>query len=159
MNNQQAQNSQLNTPVIDVASFKPLKFRQRGGRKVTIPVGDAVIENRLRKPATNRALLLALARAFYWARLIDEGIVASGSEIAIKEGLDASTVNERLRMTLLSPAIIESILNGTQPEGLTMEWLTRNPFTTNWSQQTFNKTQYKTAPTSPNLIYQQHMSS
>ena len=141
MNNQQAQNSQLNTPVIDVASFKPLKFRQRGGRKVTIQVSDAVIENQLRKPATNRALLLALARAFYWARLIDQGVVASGSEIAIKEGLDVSTVNERLRMTLLSPTIIERILNGTQPEELTMEWLTRNSFTTNWSQQTFNKTQ------------------
>jgi hypothetical protein len=141
MNNQHTQDPQLRTPVIDVASFKPLKFRQRGGRKVTIQVSDAVIENQLRKPATNRALLLALARAFYWARLIDQGVVASGSEIAIKEGLDVSTVNERLRMTLLSPTIIERILNGTQPEELTMEWLTRNSFTTNWSQQTFNKTQ------------------
>lgn len=137
MNNQHAQNSQLNTPVIDVSSFKPLKFRQRGGRKITIPVSDAVIENRLRKPATNRSLLHALAQAFYWARLIDKGIVASGSEIAIKEGLEASTVNERLRMTLLSPTIIESILNGTQPEGLTMLWLTRNSFSNNWSEQVF----------------------
>mgnify|MGYP000243430666 CR=1 FL=1 len=137
MKNQNTQD-QLSAPVIDVASFKPLKFRQRGGRKVTIPVSDAVIENRLRKPATNRALLLALARAFYWSRLIDEGIVASGSEIAIKEGLEASTVNERLRMTLLSPTIIESILNGTQPEKLTMEWLTRNSFSNNWENQKFN---------------------
>ena len=137
MKSQHTQNPQLRPPVIDVASFKPLKFRQRGGRKVTVPVSDVVIENRLRKPATNRALLLALSRAFYWARLIDQGVVASGSEIAIKEGLEASTVNERLRMTLLSPTIIESILNGTQPEKLTMEWLTRNSFSNNWSQQVF----------------------
>ncbi|WP_310611207.1 hypothetical protein [Limnohabitans sp.] len=135
MKSQHTQDSQLRAPVIDVSSFKPLKFRQRGGRKVAIPVGDAVIENRLRKPATNRALLLALARAFYWARLIDQGVVASGSEIAIKEGLEASTVNERLRMKLLSPAIIERILNGTQPEELTMNWLTRNSISANWEEQ------------------------
>jgi hypothetical protein len=135
MKSQYTQDSQLRVPVIDVSSFKPLKFRQRGGRKVTIPVGDAVIENRLRKPATNRALLLALARAFYWARLIDQGVVTGGSEIAIKEGLEASTVNERLRMTLLSPAIIERILNGTQPEELTMNWLTRNSISANWEEQ------------------------
>jgi hypothetical protein len=137
MSNQNIQDSQLKVPVIEVSSFKPLKFRQRGGRKVSIPVSDTVIENRLRKPATNRALLLALSRAFYWARLIDEGVVASGSEIAIKEGLEASTVNERLRMTLLSPENIESILNGTQPEELTMKWLTRNSFSNKWSQQVF----------------------
>jgi hypothetical protein len=137
MNSHHTQDSQLRTPVIEVSSFKPLKFRQRGGRKVTIPVSDAVIENRLRKPATNRALLLALARAFYWERLINQGVVASGSEIATREGLEASTVNERLRMTLLSPTIIESILNGTQPGELTMKWLTRNSFSNNWNQQSF----------------------
>jgi len=49
-------------------------------------------------------------------------------------------VNERLRMTLLSPGIIESILNGTQPEDLTINWLTRNSFSNNWSQQVFIKT-------------------
>jgi hypothetical protein len=41
-------------------------------------------------------------------------------------------------MTLLSPTIIESILNGTQPEKLTMEWLTRNSFSNNWENQKFN---------------------
>jgi hypothetical protein len=60
------------------------------------------------------------------------------TEKSIKEGLEASTVNERLRMTLLSPTIIESILNGTQSEELTMKWLTRNSFSNNWSQQVFN---------------------
>jgi hypothetical protein len=135
MNDRSQQGLNLASPVIDVPSFKPLKFRQRGGRKVTIPVSDEVIEDRLKKPSTNRALLHALARAFYWARLIDEGIVASGSEIAIKEGLEASTVNERLRMTLLSPTLIDSILNGTQPEWLTMKWLTRNTFPSDWKEQ------------------------
>jgi hypothetical protein len=44
-------------------------------------------------------------------------------------------VNERLRLSLLSPRIVENILNGVQPEGLTMQWLTRNSFPADWSKQ------------------------
>lgn len=38
-------------------------------------------------------------------------------------------------MTLLSPTLIDSILNGTQPEWLTMKWLTRNTFPSDWEEQ------------------------
>ena len=119
----------------EVQSFKPLHFFQRGGRKVVIPVDDVTAQAQLNRPATNLPLIHAIARAFYWAKLIDLGVVSSGSEIAEKEGLDPSTVNERLRLSLLSPAIIESILNGTQPEELTMQWLTRNTFPSDWEKQ------------------------
>ena len=44
-----------------------------------------------------------LARAFYWQRLLDEGHVSSGAEIAEREGLHVSTVNEMLRLALMDP--------------------------------------------------------
>lgn len=44
-------------------------------------------------------------------------------------------MNERLWLSLLSPEIIQSILNGTQPEGLTMQWLNRNSFPSDWGVQ------------------------
>ena len=116
----------------EVQAFKPIHFFQRGDRKIVIPVDDATAQTQLNRPATNLPLIHALARAFYWAKLIDLGIVSSGSEIAIREGLDPSTVNERLRLSLLSPQIIESILEGKQPAGLTMQWLTRNSFPPDW---------------------------
>ncbi|NBO02470.1 MAG: hypothetical protein EBV21_13700 [Betaproteobacteria bacterium] len=47
---------------------------------------------------------------FYWQQLLDDGVVASGSDIARREGLHHSTVNELLRLTLLEPAIIQVIL-------------------------------------------------
>jgi len=119
----------------EVQSFKPIHFFQRGGRKAVIPVQNASIQTGLNKPATNLPLIHAITRAFYWAKLIDSGVVSSGSEIAAKEGLDPSTVNERLRLSLLSPAIIESILNGTQPQELTIQWLTRNTFPSDWEKQ------------------------
>ena len=58
----------------------------------------------------NQPLLLALTEAFYWQQLLDERVVGSGSEIAQREGLHLSTVNELLRLTLLEPAIIQTIL-------------------------------------------------
>lgn len=119
----------------DVNPFKPIHFHQRGGRKVVIPADDETIEKHVNKPATNRPLINAIARSFYWSKLIELGVVNNGSEIAKIEGLETSTVNERLRLSLLSPEIIESILNGTQPEGLTMQWLTRNTFPADWQKQ------------------------
>ena len=64
----------------------------------------------------NPLLLVALSRAFHWQRLIDEGRVGSGSEIAKLEGLHHSTVNELLRLTLLEPATIQRILAGRSPD-------------------------------------------
>ncbi len=60
----------------------------------------------------DQPLLVALTRAFYWQQLLDDGAVGSGSEIAQREGLHHSTVNELLRLTLLEPSIIQNILAG-----------------------------------------------
>ena len=75
---------------------------------------------------------MALTRAFYWQQLLDDGVVGSGSEIAQREGLHHSTVNELLRLTLLEPAIIQSILAGRQPRCISLLWFQRNPLPTDW---------------------------
>jgi hypothetical protein len=118
-----------------IAKHSQLKFRQRGGRKVVIPAADSSLEEQTKKTTINSPLINAVAQAFYWAKIIDMSVTASGSEIAQREGLEPSTVNERLRLSLLSPKIVEKILNGTQSEGLTMLWLTRNTFPSNWDRQ------------------------
>lgn len=78
---------------------------------------------------------MALTRAFYWQHLLDEGSVDSGSEIARREGLHHSTVNELLRLTLLEPAIIQAILAGKQPRCMSLLWFQRNPLPTEWAAQ------------------------
>lgn len=62
-------------------------------------------------------------------------MVGSGSEIAQREGLHHSTVNELLRLTLLEPAIIQSILAGHQPRCVSLLWFQRNPLPTDWVKQ------------------------
>ena len=77
-------------------------------------------------------MLVALARAFYWQQLLDDGVVASGTDIAQREGLHHSTVNELLRLTLLEPAIIQTILAGQQPRCMSLIWFQRNPLPLDW---------------------------
>lgn len=59
-------------------------------------------------------------------------MVGSGSEIAQREGLHHSTVNELLRLTLLEPAIVQTILAGKQPRCMSLLWFQRNPLPTDW---------------------------
>jgi hypothetical protein len=100
----------------------PLAIRKRGGRKVVVSPDGAVLPTGPRHVATNAdpSLLKALGRAFRWKRLLDEGTYASVSEIARAEKLDRTYVGDVLRLTLLAPGIVETILEGRQEEGVTL---------------------------------------
>jgi hypothetical protein len=52
-------------------------------------------------------------------RLLEPSDFATIEEIAEAENINPSYVSRLLRMTLLAPEIVEAILNGGQPEGLT----------------------------------------
>lgn len=135
MNLNQCLKPKTSTHEGEILPFILIPFTQRRGGKEIISVDDASIETHIKNPGTNGVLINAVAKAFYWSRLIDTGIVKSGSEIARKEGVEVSTVNELLRLTLLEPKIIESILNGTQPPDLNIQWFTRNPLPAEWRRQ------------------------
>ena len=97
---------------VKLSTFIPLKIRKRGASKVVVrPDGQVETPGKV-ATQIDQPLLVALTRAFYWQQLLDEGVVGSGSEIAQRESLHHSTVNELLRLTLLEPAIIQSILAG-----------------------------------------------
>ena len=113
-----------------LTTFIPVRIKRHGGRKVVIPsaAGDKV-------PEHDAPILTALSKAFHWQRLIDEGIVSSGSDIARREGLHQTTVNELLRLTLLSPTLVRSILDGHQPKTLSLLWLKNNLPPSDWDDQ------------------------
>jgi hypothetical protein len=66
------------------------------------------------------ALLKALARAFRYQKLLDEGRYANISEMATAEKIERGYLGTLLRLTLLAPDLVEAILNGRQPEGVTL---------------------------------------
>lgn len=88
----------------------PLTIRHRPGRKtVVVPMTDGVA------PVTTRAdptLVKALARAFRYQRMLDEGRYATISEMAEAERIERGYLGSLLRLTLLAPDIIDSILDG-----------------------------------------------
>ena len=117
---------------VKLSIFIPLKIRKRGGSKVVVrPDGQLDTPGKV-VTQIDKPLLVALTRAFYWQQLLDDGMVGSGSEIAQREGLHHSTVNELLRLTLLEPAIIQTILAGQQPRCMSLLWFQRNPLPTDW---------------------------
>lgn len=118
-----------------ISTFIPLKFAKRSGRCVVTTAEEAMKAVEPHSPLPDTTLMNALAKAFHWQRLLDLGIVHSGTEIACKEKMDLATVNEILRLTLLDPGIVESILIGRQHEGLTMNWFNSNPIPWEWKQQ------------------------
>ncbi len=120
---------------VKLSTFIPLKIRKRGASKVVVrPDGQVEAAGKVTSQH-DQPLLVALTRAFYWQHLLDDGVVASGSEIAQREGLHHSTVNELLRLTLLEPAIIQAILAGKQPRCMSLLWFQRNPLPTDWAAQ------------------------
>lgn len=114
----------------------PMTIKQRGGRKIVVAPDGSVLPGASRLATTNAdpALLKALARAFRWQKLLDDCTYASISDIARAEKLDRTYVGDVLRLTLLAPAIVEAIVEGRQPTGMTLPESMR-AFPVEWAEQ------------------------
>lgn len=99
--------------VIDI----PMTFRHKYGRKEIVPPAGAE-DWAMSRSATPSPLALAVARAFRWQEMIETGQAQSNSDLARKLKLDQSYVARTIRMASLAPDVIESILDGAEPQGL-----------------------------------------
>ena len=111
----------------------PFAIRKRGGRKLVI-TPDGIAAASAPRTRVDSALLKALARGFRWRKLLETGDFSTIEEIAEAENINPSYVSRVLRMTLLAPELVEAILAGRQPEGLTMA-RAMQPFPVGWSDQ------------------------
>ena len=97
----------------------PMKFQVRGGRKLVVTPDGSPSWAKPRK-RINNAMVKALARAFRWQKLLADGTYATIEEIADAEKINPSYISRVLRLTLMSPEIVEAILDGRQSPALTM---------------------------------------
>jgi hypothetical protein len=107
----------------------PLSVKPRGGRKAMVTPGVLALERR-----QDITLIKAVARAFRWRRMLEAGHYATINELAAAEKINSSYVSRVLRLTLLAPDIVEAILDGRQPEGMTLPRL-MEPFPVEWERQ------------------------
>ena len=108
-----------------------LAVRKRGGRKLVLTPGGMAAPG---ASAADTTLVKALARAFRWRRMMETGRYGTISDLAAAEKIAESYLCRILRLTLLSPEIVEAILDGRQAENLDLPTLTR-PIPINWKDQ------------------------
>ena len=113
----------------------PFAIRRRGGRTLVI-TPDGVTSAPAPRTRVDSALLKALARGFRWRKLLETGHFATIEDIAAAENINSSYISRLLRMTLLAPEIVEAILAGSQPPGLTMA-RAMQPFPVEWERQAY----------------------
>ena len=80
------------------------------------------------------ALVKALARAFRYQRMLDEGRYASISEMAAAERIERGYLGSLLRLTLLAPDIVQAIIDGRAPDSVTLPVLLK-PVPLGWAEQ------------------------
>lgn len=117
----------------------PMTIRRRGGRKQIIAPDGALVrtgDDAAGASATrgDPALVKALARAFRWRRMLESGRIATINDLAAAEKINPSYVSRLLRLTLLSPSIVEAIMDGREQESLNLLGLLA-PFPVEWSLQ------------------------
>ena len=98
----------------------PLTIKHRQNRKLLIPPAP---------DATGAAggfdapMIKTLGKAFYWKRLIDEGVYPTTADLARALKVETGWAAEVLRMTMLAPDIVEAIFEGRQPRHLNLHTL------------------------------------
>ena len=111
----------------------PLTIRRRPGRKTMVTLvrdGSETLPTR-----ADTTVVKALARAFRYQRMLDEGRYASISEMAAAERIERGYLGTLLRLMLLAPDLVEAILDGRAPRAITLPALL-NIFSVEWSVQT-----------------------
>ena len=117
-----------------VAVHVPMQFRRHSGRKAIVAAQD---ERQVQRTANGYdPLVTALARAFYWRKLIETGAHACVAEIAAAQGVSAAYVSRLMRLTLLKPETVLRLLQDRPARGaaLTLAEFAR-PISAEWAKQ------------------------
>ncbi len=117
-------------PIPDTVTIHvPFQLVKRGGRKeMQLPAGAST----QRRP--DSALVKALARAFRWKCMLESGEFTTVGELAERERIAPSYLTRVLRLTQLSPDLVETILEGRQGSEVTLARL-MEPFPELWTEQ------------------------
>jgi hypothetical protein len=110
----------------------PISIRKRGGRKLVL-APDGKTEMAFHRRIDN-AMVKAIARAFRWQELLENGTYATITEIAEAEKINESYIGRVFRLTLLAPDLVEEIVNGSHSANVTLGKLMR-PFPVAWLSQ------------------------
>jgi hypothetical protein len=125
----------------------PIVIRKRGGKKLVLAPDGKTAPSFSRR--IDNSMVKALARAFRWQELLENGTYATIAEIAELEKINDTYVGRVLRLTLLAPQNIEMIVSG-RDQNLDLSSLMR-PFPVIWKEQSPGSPTCRPAPASAAL--------
>jgi hypothetical protein len=96
----------------------PMVFRKRYGRKLILAAEGLDGANPQAHAPEQERLVVALARAYTWKRMLDEGKFDSLKTLAVALDKDSSYIARILRLATLAPDIAKAIVEGREPNGL-----------------------------------------
>lgn len=100
----------------------PIKIRMRGGHKeIVLPSSPSEAESGAQTEC--EALTTALVRAHSWNAQLERGRFRSIPELATALKLERSYVSRILELVNLAPDIALVVLDGNEPDGLTLKKL------------------------------------
>ena len=100
----------------------PVRFYRRNGRQMVLTQGGDAVQPTPEREA-NGPLVSALAKAHRWQEQLESGQYAGLEELAAANGVDRTYVGRILRLTSLAPDIVERILDGDEPDGISLRRL------------------------------------
>jgi hypothetical protein len=112
----------------------PISIRRRGGRKLVLAPDGSNVKAAPVARRIDSAMVKAIARAFRWREMLENGTHPTIAEIAAVEQINPSYISRVMRSTLLSPHLIQAILDGQQTSQLTLPKLMK-PFPVTWREQ------------------------
>ena len=105
----------------------PMTFKKRGGRKEMILPPGCKLDDNQAGPSINKPLAIAVALGHRWLDLLTEGRFGSVQELAETIGIDPSQMRRHLSLTLMTPKLLRSVMNGNEPDGMSVEGLKEMP--------------------------------
>jgi len=128
---------------VQMETFIPWTLVKRGVRRQVITpidapqefVVEAALQRRERKTTQHTPLLRALGLAHYWQRLLDDGKVQTIGDIAQLEEMDVTQVRRLIRLTLLAPELLETIVTKAELTPINLEFVLRRSMPNEWRAQ------------------------
>jgi len=112
----------------------PVKFYRRNGRQLVTSKSSGDASSRETPTGINTELVTAIAKAYQWQEQLDSGEFNTLEELATANGIDRTYIGRLLKLTSLSPDLVEKILDGNEPTGVSLRQL-RKGIPLLWSEQ------------------------
>jgi len=120
------------------SEFIPLRITRRCGRKIIVAPPDADKADAAGKAGRSggkaevNPLVKAIARGFRYRDMMDSGEYPTQDALAAKLKITRSYIGRLIHLTLLAPDIIEAIVEGREPAGLSIDTLMHGDYPDDW---------------------------